>query len=155
MFLDTLYNYRILISGLTAWWLAQLLKVPIEYLLRRRWNWALWFSTGGMPSSHSALMTGMTCAIGLFDGVRTPVFALAVAISMVIIYDAAGIRRQAGIHASRINMMINELFSGHPVSEIQLKEVLGHTPRQVLAGTLLGLIVPFLYWAFFKGVLMK
>ena len=144
-----LYDYRILLSGLIAWWLAQALKVPTGFLLHRRWNWALAFSAGGMPSSHSSLVTATTFAIGLFSGFNTPAFAISFAMSMVVVYDAAGIRRQAGIHAQRLNILISEFFSGQPISEEQLKEVLGHTPRQVFAGVLLGLLIPLLYlWAF-------
>ncbi|MEN4042187.1 MAG: divergent PAP2 family protein [Anaerolineaceae bacterium] len=147
--LEWLYNYSILLSGLIAWWLAQFLKVPIGYLITRRWNWALWFSSGGMPSSHSALVTAMSTAIGLWAGFDTPAFAVSLALAMVVVYDAAGVRRQAGIHAQRINHMINELFRGQPISEVHLKEVLGHTPRQVLGGVLLGIVAPvviYLLW---------
>jgi len=144
--LEWLQNYRILLSGLFAWWLAQFLKVPFEYMITRHWNWALWFSTGGMPSSHSALVTGMATAIGLWAGFDTPSFAVALALAMIVVYDAAGVRRQAGMHAQRLNHMINELFSGQPISEMRLKEVLGHTPRQVLGGVLLGIIVPSLIY---------
>lgn len=145
-----LYNYRILISALLAWWLAQLIKVPIHYYVTRRWNWALWFSVGGMPSSHSALVTAAALAIGLFAGFDTPAFAVALALAMVVVYDAAGVRRQAGIHAQRLNLLISELFSGQPITEERLKEVLGHTPRQVVAGVLLGLAVPFAIWLLWR-----
>jgi uncharacterized protein len=141
-----LFNNHVLAAGLIAWALAQTLKVPIEYLQKRRWNWALLFSAGGMPSSHSALMVSTMIAIGLFYGFGTPAFALAVAITMIVVYDATGIRRQAGYHAQRINRLIEELFSGHPVTEKQLSEVLGHTPRQVIAGTGLGIVIAILSW---------
>lgn len=145
-----LFPYRILISGLVAWWLAQTIKVPIEYLVTHRWNWSLWFSAGGMPSSHTALVTGMMFGIGFFYGFDTPVFALSVALVMIVVYDAAGVRRQAGIHAQRINVMINELLQGHPVSEKQLKEVLGHTPAQVLVGSIFGFATPYLIWLLWR-----
>ena len=94
-----LFQNRVLVAGLSAWFIAQIIKVPIEYLVKHRWNWALWFSTGGMPSSHSALITSTMLATGLYDGFDSPIFALAFAVSMVIVYDAAGGRRQAGFHA--------------------------------------------------------
>lgn len=138
----------VLFIGLFAWGLAQVLKVPIEYILHRRLNWGLLFSSGGMPSSHSALVTSITLATGLLDGFNTPVFALAFAITMIVVYDAAGVRREAGRHAEKINILINEFFSGHPISDKQLKEVIGHTPAQVLAGVILGLGVAMLfYWS--------
>lgn len=142
-----LFTNQILAAALISWFLGQFLKVPIEYLVKRRWNWALWFSSGGMPSSHSSLMVATTLAIGLYDGFGTPLFALAVAISMVVIYDAAGVRRQAGFHAQKINIMFEELFQGRPIPPERLKEVLGHTPREVLGGMALGLAVALLtYW---------
>lgn len=137
----------VLFIGLFAWALAQLLKVPIQYILNRKVNLGLWFSSGGMPSSHSALVVSMTVAIGLFYGFDNPLFALAVAISMIVLYDAAGVRREAGRHAEKINILLSEFFSGQPISENQLKEVIGHTPAQVAAGVALGLGSALLfYW---------
>jgi len=131
---SNLFISPVLIAGLVSWGIGQSIKVPIEYLRTREWNWALLFSAGGMPSTHSALMSSVTLSIGLFDGFNTPLFALAFAVSMVVMYDATGIRRQAGMHAQKINLLINELFSGQPISDEQLKEVLGHSPLQVLMG---------------------
>ncbi len=98
---------RVLIAGLLAWGIGQAMKVPLDYSRTRHLNWAILISAGGMPSSHSALMVATTLAIGLFYGFNDPLFALAVAISMVVIYDATNIRRQAGIHAQKINLLIN------------------------------------------------
>ncbi len=140
-----LYN-RVLIIALIAWALAQGLKVPIYYLRTRRWNWALLFTTGGMPSSHSALITATTLAIGLYIGFDSPLFALAVAITMIVTYDAAGVRRQAGMHARRINMLFDELMTGQPLDEKALREVLGHTPLEVVGGILWGICVATFLW---------
>jgi hypothetical protein len=139
-----LFSNPVFIAALSGWFFGQLLKVPIEYLLRRRWNWALWFSTGGMPSSHSSLMVATTLSIGLQYGFDSPLFALAFAVSMVVVYDAAGVRRQAGYHAQKINLLFEEFFSGRPIPQERLKEVLGHTPRQVIGGIILGVIIAFL-----------
>jgi acid phosphatase family membrane protein YuiD len=83
------HNY-VLIAALVAWGIAQALKIPIEYIQTHRWNWALLIQPGGMPSSHSALIVGITHGIGLSVGFGTPLFALAFAISMIVIYDATG-----------------------------------------------------------------
>lgn len=149
---EDLVNNRIFITAILAWFLGQLLKVPIEYLTKRRWNWALWFSSGGMPSSHSSLMVATTLSIGLYDGFDSPLFALAFAVSMIVVYDAAGVRRQAGYHAQKINLLFEELFSGHPISQERLKEVLGHTPRQVLGGIVLGTLIALIVYGLFPPV---
>jgi uncharacterized protein len=142
----SIFQNYVLIAALIAWGIAQAIKVPLEYLQTRHWNWALLVQAGGMPSSHSALMVGITHGIGLSVGFGTPLFALAFAMSMIVIYDATGIRRQAGKHAELINAMINDLAAGNPLKEEQLREVLGHTPLEALGGILLGLIVAQLTW---------
>jgi len=137
---------QVLHASLAAWLIAQILKVPIEYLLTRQLNWSLLLRAGGMPSSHSALVVCAALSIGLNEGFDTGLFALSVVVAMIISYDASGIRRQAGLHAEKINFLINELLQGHPISEGHLKEVLGHTHRQVLAGALLGILIALLFW---------
>lgn len=141
-----LFENKALIAGLIAWLLAQVIKIPLDYFRTRRWNWALLLTTGGMPSSHSALMTATTLAIGLYHGFDHPVFALGVAITMIVTYDAAGVRQQAGIHAQRINVLFEELLHGHPINQRDLREVIGHTPLEVAGGILLGLIVATGQW---------
>lgn len=133
-------HYPELTACFLGWFMASILKLPFYYLINHRWNWALAWGTGGMPSSHSALITSTTLAIGLFRGFDQPVFALAVAMSMIVIYDAAGVRRQAGIHAERINMIIRELFAGRPLEEKDLKEMLGHSPIEVTGGIFVGIL---------------
>jgi uncharacterized protein len=139
------YNY-VLIAAVTAWAIATVLKVPIEYFQTHRWNWSLLVQAGGMPSSHSALIVGITHATGLSVGFGSPLFALAFAMAMIVVYDATGIRRQAGKHAELINAMINDLAAGNPLKEEQLREVLGHTPLEALGGILLGIIVAQIIW---------
>ncbi len=97
--LQQLFSNQILITAFVAWLLAGLMKVPIEYWETRQWNWALWFSSGGMPSQHSALVTSAMLAVGLYSGFNTPAFAVAFTLMIVVLYDAAGIRRQAGLQA--------------------------------------------------------
>ncbi|HEX7975240.1 MAG TPA: divergent PAP2 family protein [Anaerolineales bacterium] len=146
MDLTTLFSNHVLIAALTAWALAQAIKVPLEYIQTRRVNWALLLRAGGMPSSHSALIAACTQAIGLYWGFNNPLYALSFVLAMIVIYDATGIRRQAGKHAEIINAMIQDLASGHPLKEEQLREVLGHTPLEAVGGTLMGLIVAQLLW---------
>jgi uncharacterized protein len=147
---SALFENKALIAGLIAWLVAQIIKMPLDYFRTRRWNWALLVTTGGMPSSHSALVTATTLAIGLYHGFDSPVFALGVAITMIVTYDAAGVRQQAGIHAQRINVLFDELLHGHIFSEKDLREVIGHTPLEVVGGILLGIVVAIVQWMIWK-----
>lgn len=150
MNLAGIFQNHVLIAALVAWGTAQTIKVPLEYLRSHRWKWAMLFTTGGMPSSHSALIVAATHAIGLYQGFDNPLFALGVAITMIVTYDAAGVRRQAGIHAERINLLFDELLKGHIWSDEELREVLGHTPPEVAGGILWGIVVATLAWLIWK-----
>ena len=143
--LDVFQN-PVFLSSVIAWGLAQIIKVPMEYFRSGRVNWALLLSSGGMPSSHSALMVGATYGAGLFIGFDSPVFAVIFPITMIVIYDATGVRRQAGFHAEKINLLIGELLSGDFKAEKKLREVLGHTPLEALFGVLLGLVIAQVLW---------
>ena len=150
MNLRSLLENQVLIIALTSWFVAQILKIPMEYLSSRRWDWSAFFDAGGMPSSHSALIVSATLAIGLFHGFDNPLFALGVAITMIVTYDAAGVRRQAGMHAERINVLFNELLHGHIWDEEELREVIGHTPLEVAGGITLGLITATGMWLIWR-----
>jgi acid phosphatase family membrane protein YuiD len=131
-----------LIAALTAWALAQVLKMPVHYAQTRVWDWSLLLRAGGMPSSHSALVTATAHGIGLSIGFDTPLFALAVAVAMIVIYDATGIRRESGKQAAIINAIVQDILEGHPLrSQEKLREVLGHSPMEALAGSILGVVV--------------
>jgi len=147
-FIDIIRN-PVLISSLMASFLAQILKLPLEYLRTKEWNWSLMLSTGGMPSSHSAMVTAAAAGIGHYMGFDTPAFGLAFAVATVVIYDATNIRRQAGFHAQQINRIINEFIQGKskPIVEYQeLKEVLGHSPLEALGGIILGILISLATW---------
>jgi len=139
--LTELLQNRVLIAAVAAWVVGQFLKFPLEYILNRRWNWGIMFSSGGLPSSHSALVTAVALSIGFHEGFDTSIFALAVAIAMIVIYDAAGVRRQAGIHAERINEIMKNFIENRRFPEEDLKEMLGHTKFEVIAGVLLGVLI--------------
>lgn len=146
MSLARIFNNDVLITALAAWAIAQAIKVPLEYLQLRRWNWVLLLRAGGMPSSHSALVMAAAHSTGLYAGFDQPLYAIAFVLAVIVIYDATGIRQQAGKHAEIINRMIEDLASGHPLKEEQLREVLGHTPLEAVAGTLLGLVIAQVFW---------
>jgi acid phosphatase family membrane protein YuiD len=131
-------------SGLVAWAIAQVLKVFTKYWVERKWDWKMLVGSGGMPSSHSALCVGLTTAVALCHGVGDSLFPVCLGFTLIVMYDAAGVRRHAGRQAEVLNMIVQDLFEGHPVSEKKLKELLGHTPLQVGAGAILGIVCGFL-----------
>ena len=132
---------RHLITALAALAIAQTLKVLFDYWRTKSWKKALFFSTGGMPSSHSALAVAAMVSIGLYEGFGTPIFAVSAVLAMVVMHDAAGIRRAAGKQAEAINFLSSKLEGQGIKLEGQLKELLGHHPIEVMAGGLLGLII--------------
>lgn len=145
---DILLFNPVLLSGMTGWFIAQILKVLIEFLIKRKWNWALFFQAGGMPSSHSALVSATALSIGMVYGFDQAVFALSTVVAIIVIYDATGVRRQTGEQAILINSIIEELSKGKIPRQDKLKEVLGHTPGEALLGTLLGLSISFMIYYF-------
>lgn len=144
--LEILFFNPILLAAVIAWSIAQVLKVLIEFLLLKTWNWALLFQAGGMPSSHSAMVSAAALSIGLYMGFDLPVFAVASILAMIVIYDATGIRREAGRQAVLINTIIEEIAKGKLSQHKRLKEVLGHTPGEAVMGTLLGLGISLIIW---------
>jgi acid phosphatase family membrane protein YuiD len=146
MNIGALLQNHVLWTGIVGWLLAQVLKIPVDYIRERRWDWALFFAAGGMPSSHSCLVTSTAAAVGLHIGFDTPLFAVAVAFAMVVVYDATGVRRQAGMQAKKINILVEELLKGHAINEQHLREVIGHTPLEAIGGVLLGLAVAVGLW---------
>lgn len=125
--------------GLLAWFLAQLIKVLLELILLRKWEPSRFVASGGMPSSHSALVVACGTAIGKLYGIQSPVFALSVILAAVVMYDACNVRRSAGDTAKLVNQILAhvEKLTAEDFAE-DLKEVMGHTPLQVLMGALLG-----------------
>ena len=127
----------VLAWGLAACGLAQISKLIFELIFKKRWRPAVLFETGGMPSSHSALVTGTAAGVGLQLGFNDPIFALASTIAFIVMYDASGIRRSAGLTAAKVNQ-ISKDFPKESSSETDLKESLGHTKAEVLVGSLFG-----------------
>lgn len=125
---------------------AQSAKLFTHYYIERVWDISRLVSSGGMPSSHTALVMGLTTAIGVLQGTNTPWFAIALVFSLIVMYDATGVRLHAGKQASVLNMIITELPPDHPVASttMQLKDTLGHTPLQVAVGAIVGIVTGYL-----------
>tara|TARA_Y100001968_G_scaffold265017_1_gene254076 strand:+ start:32 stop:547 length:516 start_codon:yes stop_codon:yes gene_type:complete len=127
----------VLAWGLAACGLAQFSKLLFELIFNQSWRPSVLIETGGMPSSHSALVTGTAAGVGLQLGFDDPLFAMASTIAFIVMYDASGIRRSAGLTAAKVNQ-ISKSKSIELSHETTLKESLGHTKIEVLVGSLLG-----------------
>lgn len=141
---NTLFDNRVLMAACVAWAIAQLSKILYELFRQRKLMIGRLVSSGGMPSSHSALVTGLATATGRLDGVGSAAFAISVVLAGIVMYDAAGVRRAVSLQARILNQMIDEIFQGHPMAEKRLRELIGHTPIQVLVGGLLGVAIGLL-----------
>ncbi|MFN3928942.1 MAG: divergent PAP2 family protein [Thermoflexus sp.] len=148
MTVSDLFQNPILIPAFLAWTVAQASKVPVEWARRRRLNLGLLISAGGMPSSHASLVSAMATAVGLREGLTSTAFAISLIVALIVMYDAAGVRRAASIQARILNQIIEEVFAGRPLSEQRLKELIGHTPMEVFVGALLGIGIAWLWWHF-------
>ena len=132
---------RFLLAALVAWTIAQAAKLILYSVRQRRLNLRVLAETGGMPSSHSAIVMGLTASVGKYSGVSSAAFAIALIFSFVVMYDAAGVRRAAGRQAEILNRLVEDLVHMRGVQEQKLRELLGHTPVEVLAGAVVGIAV--------------
>lgn len=136
--MQALVNNHILVAALLAWAVAQVTKTVYECIRYRELKLSRLVSSGGMPSSHSALVTGLATSTGRIAGLGSPAFAIAAVLAGIVMYDAAGVRRAVSIQARILNQMIDDAFQGKPFAEKRLRELIGHTPIQVFVGALLG-----------------
>ncbi|MDF5737253.1 MULTISPECIES: divergent PAP2 family protein [unclassified Nostoc] len=142
--IGNILDNRVLLVALVACLIAQALKLVIEIVKNRKLNVRVLVTTGGMPSAHSALVTALAAGVGQTIGWASADFAVAMIFAIIVMYDAAGVRQAAGKQARILNQMIDELFDEKPdFSQDRLKELLGHTPVQVIAGSALGITI---YW---------
>ncbi len=128
---------------------VQLYKFLYEWVLRGDFDLRVLARAGGMPSSHSAMVATLVSAVGHRSGTNSDAFALSVIFAMIVMYDATGVRQAAGKQAKVLNQIIRELFTGQPVSEGELKELIGHTSVEVIVGALIGVAYAFSWFAFF------
>jgi len=143
-FLKEIAENQILGVSLTAWFLAQFLKGVFYFIKEKRINFRRFVGAGGMPSSHSALVSSLTVAIGETEGWSSPIAALAIVTALIVMYDAAGVRLAASKQAVVLNKMLDEVFEEGEFHQERLKELLGHTPVEVFAGAALGIVVALL-----------
>ncbi len=142
-FWKELFDNEILVSALAGWAVAQFLKTLIDFGLNKKLSPERMVGSGGMPSSHSATVCGLTTSTGLVYGIGSFEFAVCFILSAVVMYDATGVRRETGKQAKLLNMLMEQDFFHLDNEQFQekLKEFIGHTPLQVMAGALLGIIL--------------
>ena len=146
-------GYEALITGISAVVIAQILKFFVHLIWKRKVDLRLFTTTGGMPSSHSAGVIGLSTTVGLICGFSSIEFAMAIGYALVVMYDAAGVRRAAGKQAACLNKIIMDIYK-QELKEAggKLKELLGHTPMQVLVGALFGVIYAYYMHIFFASL---
>ncbi|HPF88404.1 MAG TPA: divergent PAP2 family protein [Candidatus Limiplasma sp.] len=136
----------IVLCSLLAWFVAQFLKVPLYYGVEHKLNWKRIVGSGGMPSSHSAMVIALMMSVGFLDGFDTAAFGICVVLALIVMYDAIGVRRETGTQATVINRILKEVFiNGHRISDEELKELIGHTPFEVLGGVVVGCLTTVFY----------
>ncbi|MCC5909933.1 MAG: divergent PAP2 family protein [Clostridiaceae bacterium] len=142
-FIESVFDNKVLLTSILAWFLAQSLKVIHTLVVDKHFNFSRFVGSGGMPSSHSSFVMGLTTGIGLTDGWDSTIFAMSLVFALVVMYDAAGVRNAVGKQAIILNKMMEDLHhkKDKKLTENRLKELIGHTPVEVLAGAILGIIV--------------
>lgn len=147
-FLGQLSRNQIVISTTWAWAIAQTMKVVLGVLRERRFNFEWFVGSGGMPSSHAALVASLAASTGLYNGFDSSVFAVAAAFAVITMFDAQGVRRQSGQQAEALNKILEDLYAHKGLQEERLKELFGHNPNEVFAGGTLGILIAVLFYRF-------
>ena len=136
------WKESVIVTCILAWFIAQLLKVIFTVIKDRKIDFTRFVGSGGFPSSHSSLVTSLSTAVGLIDGFDSTGFAVTVVLALVVMYDAAGVRRAAGQQASILNKIVEDWeHADFAKTDKRLKELLGHTPKEVFAGAVLGIVI--------------
>ena len=140
------HSSKIVLVVTLAWFLAQGFKMLNYYIKNHKINFRLLVGTGGMPSSHSAFVCALATSIGYESGWTSSVFYLALGVALIVMTDAAGVRRAAGQQAQILNELVDDFYKNKPIPPTKLKELLGHTPTQVFVGGFLGIVLAVLFY---------
>src|SRR5579883_374815 len=139
-------GWQVIVVTLLSSFLAQALKIITKFCRTGHLDLRMMAKTGGMPSSHSCCTVAMAVSVGLIEGFNSVSFAIALSLALIVMYDAAGVRRTVGLQAKVLNEMVAELFSEHPhINHSRIKEFLGHTPIEVLVGAALGTLIAWVF----------
>jgi len=142
-----LFKNRVLLITLAAWFLAQFIKVILGVLREKRFDFRWFIGTGGMPSSHSAGVSALATLVGLEYGFQSVLFAIAITFAAVVIFDAQGVRRATGKQAYILNRILEDIYWKGKIQEKSLKELIGHTPLEVIFGALIGILLAIIMFA--------
>lgn len=146
--LAEIFNNGILWTALGGWLAAQVIKVILVFITSRKLDFKRLTGSGGMPSSHSSITTALTMSVGFVRGFSSAEFAISMILTFVVMYDASGVRRSAGQQAAILNQIVDDWGRGRFVNtDKKLKELLGHTPLEVIAGAILGVIIAIAVYA--------
>lgn len=138
----------ILMSAVVSWFIAQVLKTITSFWKKGQFSAERLVGAGGMPSSHTSLVVSLAVSVGLHQGFDSPLFAVTSVLAGIVMYDAAGVRRAAGKQAKILNRLVRDLKAQHTLPDGRLKELLGHTPVEVMAGAALGTFIAWAFWKF-------
>ncbi len=141
LFARLFMHNHILSVTIAAWVFTQTIKVTLGVIREKKFNFLWFIGTGGMPSSHAAGATALALSSGLELGFASPIFALAFVFALVTMFDAQGVRRSAGKQAEILNKVLDDIYWQGKIKEDKLKELLGHTPIQVIAGSIIGALI--------------
>lgn len=146
-FFADLFSNRMLVAAALGWFVAQFLKVVFVLLKEKKFDIRRFVGSGGMPSSHSAFVIALTTAVGYEEGLRSAAFAICVVLAFIVMYDASGVRRSTGQQAEILNKIIENFGNENlEVTGKRLKELVGHTPFEVFAGAIVGILVTVLIY---------
>ena len=143
--IGNIFSNHILIASLVSCLVAQLLKIPFHRIVHKEWNITRCIGSGGMPSSHSSSVCTLATCIGMTEGFASPMFAIVVVFSLIVMYDASGVRKAAGEQAKILNRIIKKFEKQEFHIDRELKEFIGHTKPEVWAGALLGVVIGVLF----------
>ncbi len=144
--IDGILVNHVVICTIIAWFVAQALKIPLYYRVEHRWDWKRFTGSGGMPSSHTSMVIALCITVGALNGFDSAVFGGCFVLATIVMYDATGVRRETGTQATVINQILKDvLINGKRISDEELKELVGHTPFEVLGGAVVGSITALTY----------
>ena len=136
-------------SAFFGWFIAQTVKVALGVFNEKRFDFKWFVGTGGMPSSHAALVAALATAVAFHSGIGSPLFAATVVFAIIVVFDAQGVRRSSGQQAETLNKILDDIYWKKKVKEERLKEFLGHTPFDVIVGAAMGIAIAYLYYRYF------